>query len=82
MIFASKWGLPVSTTHVSCGALSGIGIANGQARWKMIRTVMLAWLLILPLSCYCRLGSFSFSGSSEISYQPKDRLHPIAKTCI
>lgn len=48
VIFASKWGLPVSTTHVSCGALFGIGIANGQARWPMIRTILLAWFLTLP----------------------------------
>jgi PiT family inorganic phosphate transporter len=48
VICASKWGLPVSTTHVSCGALFGIGIANGEARWPMIRTILLAWLLTLP----------------------------------
>lgn len=48
VIFASKWDLPVSTTHVSCGALFGIGVANGQARWNVIRTILLAWLLTLP----------------------------------
>jgi inorganic phosphate transporter, PiT family len=48
VIFASKWGMPVSTTHVSCGALFGIGIANGQACWNMIRTILVAWLLTLP----------------------------------
>jgi PiT family inorganic phosphate transporter len=48
VIFASKWGLPVSTTHVSCGALFGIGVANGQARWNVIRTILLAWVLTLP----------------------------------
>ena len=48
VIFASKWGLAVSTTHVSCGALFGIGVANGQARWNIIRTILLAWLLTLP----------------------------------
>lgn len=48
VIFASKWGMPVSTTHVSCGALFGIGIANGQAQWKMIRTILAAWVLTLP----------------------------------
>lgn len=48
VIFASKWGMPVSTTHVSCGALFGIGVANGQARWPVIRTILLAWLLTLP----------------------------------
>ena len=50
VIFASLWGLPVSTTHVSCGALFGIGIANGQARWNVIRTILLAWLLTLPIA--------------------------------
>jgi PiT family inorganic phosphate transporter len=59
VIVASKWGLPVSTTHVSCGALFGIGMANGQARWPMIRTILCAWLLTLPTAallsaaCYC-----------------------------
>jgi phosphate/sulfate permease len=48
VIFASKWGLAVSTTHVSCGALFGIGVANGQARWNVIRTILLAWLSTLP----------------------------------
>ena len=48
VIFASKWGMPVSTTHVSCGALFGIGITNGQAQWKMIRTILAAWVLTLP----------------------------------
>jgi PiT family inorganic phosphate transporter len=52
VIIASKWGMPVSTTHVSCGALFGIGIANGQARWLMIRTILLAWFLTLPTSAF------------------------------
>lgn len=50
VIFASKWGLPVSTTHVSCGALFGIGAASGQARWAVIRTILLAWVLTLPFA--------------------------------
>lgn len=50
VILASRWGFPVSTTHVSCGALFGIGIANGQARWPVIRVILLAWVLTLPLA--------------------------------
>jgi len=50
VIFASKWGMPVSTTHVSCGALFGIGIANGRAQWNMIRTILAAWVLTLPMA--------------------------------
>ena len=50
VIFASKWGLPISTTHVSCGALFGIGAAGGQARWGVIRAILLAWILTLPFA--------------------------------
>lgn len=50
VIFASKWGLPVSTTHVSCGALFGIGAASGQAHWGVIRIILFAWVLTLPIA--------------------------------
>jgi PiT family inorganic phosphate transporter len=45
---ASPLGLPVSTTHVSCGALFGIGAVNGEARWRVIGQVLLAWVTTLP----------------------------------
>ncbi|MEO6163672.1 MAG: inorganic phosphate transporter [Candidatus Binatia bacterium] len=59
VIVASKWGMPVSTTHVSCGALFGIGIANGRAQWSMIRTILLAWVLTLPTAALLSAASFN-----------------------
>ncbi|MEM7626479.1 MAG: inorganic phosphate transporter [Planctomycetota bacterium] len=62
VIVASKWGVPVSTTHVSCGSLIGIGAASGQGRWKMIVTIVLAWITTLPVAavlgalCWTLLG--------------------------
>lgn len=58
VIFASRWGMPVSTTHVSCGSLFGIGLINGsvwgsvwgRARWKTIGRISLAWVTTLPLA--------------------------------
>ncbi len=50
VIFASGWGLPVSTTHVSCGSLFGIGLVNGEANFSLIRQIILAWVLTLPLA--------------------------------
>lgn len=47
---ASPLGLPLSTTHVSCGALFGIGAVTGQARWKTIGGIFAAWLITLPLA--------------------------------
>jgi len=45
---ASLHGLPVSTTHVSVGALLGIGVTTRQTKWKTAIPVGLAWLLTLP----------------------------------
>ena len=49
IIGASRLGMPVSTTHVSCGALFGIGSITGNAHWKTIATIFLAWITTLPL---------------------------------
>lgn len=51
---ASFFGLPVSTTHVSVGAIIGIGAQSKDANKKMIRNIALAWLLTLPVAA---LGS-------------------------
>jgi len=50
VIFASKWGVPVSTTHVSCGAIFGIGSINGQTNWSIVRSIIVAWILTLPIA--------------------------------
>jgi PiT family inorganic phosphate transporter len=42
--------LPLSTTHVSCGALFGIGVVTGEARWKVIGQILLAWVTTLPIA--------------------------------
>ena len=48
VILASVFGLPVSTTHVSCGALFGIGLTTRQADSRVISGILLSWLLTLP----------------------------------
>jgi len=50
VLFASRWGLPVSTTHVSCGSLFGLGAVTGQARWGIIRAIVAAWIGTLPVA--------------------------------
>lgn len=50
VLFASRLGLPVSTTHVSCGSLFGLGAVTGAARWKMVGGIALAWVFTLPLA--------------------------------
>jgi inorganic phosphate transporter, PiT family len=47
---ASRFGLPVSTTHVSVGSLFGIGLVNGTARRKTILAILVAWVTTLPVA--------------------------------
>ena len=48
--WASNLGLPVSTTHVSSGAIIGIGVRKGIStiNWKVVRDMALAWVVTLP----------------------------------
>ena len=50
VIVASRFGMPVSTTHVSCGSLFGIGAATRQAHWGTIGRIALAWIITLPVA--------------------------------
>lgn len=50
VILASRYGMPVSTTHVSVGAITGIGIVNGSADKGVIGSILLSWVLTLPLA--------------------------------
>ncbi|RMG78387.1 MAG: anion permease [Bacteroidetes bacterium] len=47
---ASVHGLPVSTTHVSVGAIFGIGQANQSTDYGMLRKILGAWVLTLPVA--------------------------------
>jgi PiT family inorganic phosphate transporter len=50
VIYASRWGLPVSTTHVTVGSLCGIGAISGQVQTRMVSAIVLAWLVTLPVA--------------------------------
>ena len=47
---ASFRGLPLSTTHVTTGAIVGAGVARDPrgVRWRVVRDIVLAWLVTLP----------------------------------
>lgn len=63
VIGASRFGLPVSTTHVSCSSLFGIGVVTGQARWRTIGNILVAWIVTLPLAGILGAGSAVLLGA-------------------
>lgn len=58
VILASRYGLPVSTTHVSVGALFGIGMTTGQADLRVMSGIALSWLLTLPCAGLISAGCY------------------------
>lgn len=59
VITASLKSLPVSTTHVSVGAIAGMGFVNGKVRWAMLGEIFLAWITTVP--CGFVLGLIAYS---------------------
>jgi PiT family inorganic phosphate transporter len=59
VILASLGGLPVSTTHVSVGALFGIGLTTGQANPRVMFNIVLSWLVSLPCAALISAGAYA-----------------------
>jgi len=50
VLLASIMGIPVSSTHILIGAVLGIGLVNSQTNWVLMRPILLAWMITLPVA--------------------------------
>lgn len=50
VLLASKFGMPVSTTHVTVGSIAGVGASGGTLDRIALRGVLLSWLFTLPVA--------------------------------
>jgi PiT family inorganic phosphate transporter len=50
VLVASKFGLPVSTTHAVVGAVIGVGLARGidAIDLRIIKNIVVSWVITLP----------------------------------
>jgi PiT family inorganic phosphate transporter len=60
VIFASGWGVPVSTTHVSVGSLFGIGLITRQANPRVVSGILMSWVLTLPIAAVLAAFAYRF----------------------
>ena len=65
ILLATKFGIPVSTTHTITGAIVGVGATRrlSAVRWGIAGKIVWAWVLTIPASftvaaiCYLILGN-------------------------
>ncbi len=61
VVMASRYGLPVSTTHVSVGALFGIGLTTRQANYRVGSQILMSWLMTLPCAAAIAAAVYWFA---------------------
>ncbi|MCC7350725.1 MAG: inorganic phosphate transporter [Phycisphaerales bacterium] len=54
IILATRWGIPISTTHAITGSILGVGTTKGvrSVRWIWGERIVMAWILTLPCSAF------------------------------
>lgn len=50
VVFASRLGVPVSTTHVSVGSIFGLGLVTKGGDKNVIQKILSSWVLTLPIA--------------------------------
>lgn len=49
ILMASRWGLPLSTTHALIGSVIGIGLVQQKPlQWSTVRQIFAAWIVTVP----------------------------------
>jgi PiT family inorganic phosphate transporter len=60
--FASRMGIPVSTTHILVGSVLGVGLARGIGALdlRVVGSILVSWALTLPLAAGLAIFFFYF----------------------
>jgi len=58
VVFASNFGISISTTHVTVGSIFGIGLIAKNVNISVISSILLSWVLTLPIAAILGGGIF------------------------
>ena len=60
ILTASRFGMPVSTTHVISTAIMGVGSSDrpNAVHWGVARSIVTAWILTIPCAAVIAAGAF------------------------
>lgn len=62
LLFGTEaFGIPVSTTHTITGSIIGVGMTKRltAVRWGVTKSLMIAWILTIPVSMIIAMGVFA-----------------------
>jgi inorganic phosphate transporter, PiT family len=61
IIGSSMLGIPVSTTHIICSSIMGVGTTMGTSavKWGVARSIVIAWILTIPISALIGFVTFA-----------------------
>jgi len=62
IVLASRFGIPVSTTHILVGAVLGVGLARGIGALdlRVVGRILVSWVATLPLAATLSIFFFYF----------------------
>ena len=61
-LYGATWlGIPVSTTHIICTSIMGVGSTMGAStvKWGVARSIVMAWILTIPISALIGFVAFA-----------------------
>jgi PiT family inorganic phosphate transporter len=61
LFFTQQFGIPVSTTHTTTGAIIGVGLTKrlSAVRWGLTINILWAWIITIPVSAVIAAGVFA-----------------------
>lgn len=61
LFFTQQFGIPVSTTHTTTGAIVGVGLTKrlSAVRWGLTINIIWAWIITIPVSALIAAGIFA-----------------------
>jgi len=64
ILICSRFGIPVSTTHVVTGSIVGVGSTQrlSAVRWGVARRIVIAWVVTMPMSGLIAGALYAMSG--------------------
>ncbi|MEH2445409.1 MAG: inorganic phosphate transporter [Nostoc sp.] len=60
VIAANRFGLPVSTTHVSVGSIFGVGLISKKNNMRVFYQILLSWIITLPTAAIISAITYRF----------------------